>query len=188
MAMKIRHGFVSNSSTTSFAVHVSEYASVFDVVCAMIPKREYPEDADEKLIKEIKHHLYSGLITKDTPLIFSSCNYDTHIIKHGEYYLIATCHNHPFDELKGFRGPIMLQALNSIGAIDREDLEYKILDGRFDFWFVRYGLMGHEVNTYCAKCSKPYIEVTQGPLAGKVICVDCLLLKISTIFPSKFAK
>jgi hypothetical protein len=105
--MKIRQGFVSNSSSSSFVISSDAYDSVFDVALAMIPHRDWGHQ-DRKLMAKIRKAMGKGgkknTQTEDpnTSISFPTCNFDTYIVKKGEYYLISTCHNHPFyDVLDG---------------------------------------------------------------------------------------
>ena len=93
--MKIRNGFVSNSSSSSFIINDNEeFSSVFDIAEYMIPCRDMYENTDEllKRLKESDKH-------PDTPINFGSCNYDTFIYKHKDIYLVRTCNNHEWGKL-----------------------------------------------------------------------------------------
>lgn len=92
--MKIRNGFVSNSSSSSFILN-ADGNTVRDIALLMIPQRNWPNDYD--LISRIQ----KLTCDPDLPITFSTCNYDTFIIKIGKYIYVNTCHNHDFDEVLG---------------------------------------------------------------------------------------
>jgi hypothetical protein len=101
--MKIRTGFVSNSSSSNFIVSTNAYKTVFDLALAMIKIRDedYVEWSDSERLKyltESKNILREIIHGKDpdTPIYFSSCNYDTYIKRVCDGYVVATCNNHRF--------------------------------------------------------------------------------------------
>jgi hypothetical protein len=100
--MKIKNGFISNSSAASFVVSKDVYPVIWDVALAMIPLRNWGK-LDESLIVDIKKYKHEKLVTKG--ILFSSCNFDTYIHDvHSEYW-VATCNNHAFYKLEGFDMP-----------------------------------------------------------------------------------
>lgn len=86
--MKIRNGFVSNSSSSSFIIKKdNDIKNVFDLARIMIPKVEYKPQ-----IKEVLERLNTGK-DPNTSVRFYSCNYDTYIKNYGNYLLVKTCNN-----------------------------------------------------------------------------------------------
>ena len=72
--MKVRSGFVSNSSSSSFIAQLSHFDSTLDIAAEMIPLREWGEQ-DKELVAKVVEMV--GLVDPQTPIAFSSCNYDT---------------------------------------------------------------------------------------------------------------
>jgi len=95
--MKIRNGFVSNSSSSSFLINiVDNYNSIGELAKEMILQRDYDDDQEliEIIDNAIKDQKYSG----NDSIYFNSCNYNTFIIKlDEEYVFIETCNNVQWD-------------------------------------------------------------------------------------------
>jgi len=102
--MKIRNGFVSNSSSSSFVLKFDEkYPDIVSIAESML-KNKFDEWADfddvddndpfiKKVfdnIKKFKNSEHDPL----TPIYFKSCNYDTYIVPiTKDYVFIDTCNN-----------------------------------------------------------------------------------------------
>lgn len=90
--MKIRNGFVSNSSSSSFVIEQGEkgFNTVYDVAKYMISK-VYDQKSKEVIDRLEKY--------KDTNngVSFYSCNSDTYIVKHKDLFLVETCNNEEWD-------------------------------------------------------------------------------------------
>lgn len=105
--MKIRNGFVSNSSSSSFIVHnVSSSMEVFNLMIPLV-KEDYCDYKDGKkawkktLGKNVKRFKQSrGKDFNEGILIPFTCNYETFIypVKDGECY-VETCNNHPWQDV-----------------------------------------------------------------------------------------
>jgi hypothetical protein len=108
--MKIRQGFVSNSSSSSFIVMAENSMEVFRAMTKIV-KREYNEEwrgsdsegwfethwADHIKEFESSHNKYfnGGIILPFT------CNYETYIFPSVDgKCLVETCNNHEWDDLK----------------------------------------------------------------------------------------
>lgn len=101
--MKIRKGFVSNSSSSSFIVDSQYHETTFDLAKEMLEIRneDYQEyEADRKQytpeIDNINKAIQDGR-DPNQAISFNSCNYRTYIKKIGNYYLVMTSNNHPFE-------------------------------------------------------------------------------------------
>ena len=162
--MKIRSGFVSNSSSSSFIIPISEFKNIFDLAKHMIPKRCW-EDKDNKLIKSIIRYEENG-VDPNTFMCFMSCNYDTYILKENDNYLVATCNNHYWGKkLEDF--------------YDGGDTDNKIYELRktTNFWFPEFNATGKMLfwadrkgGKFCEKHENAEIIETTD---GFKICTEC---------------
>jgi len=118
--MKIRSGFVSNSSSSSFILN-GKNLTVRDVALMMIPLREWsPKDfKDGNSDKVLCARVANLTCHPDTPMTFESCNEDTFIMKKGGYIFVDTCNNHPFrDVLNEHRAGLDNQEVAEILCVD----------------------------------------------------------------------
>lgn len=93
--MKVRQGFVSNSSSASFVLDVSKYDSTFSIAYDMIGARGWC--TDKETIQTLQE--FAETRDSDMPLSFRTCNYDTYITRVGPSYLVSACNNHSFHEV-----------------------------------------------------------------------------------------
>lgn len=92
--MKIRNGFVSNSSSMSFIVNKSKFATIKDLAKAMI---DFMAEDDPEYYGGDRHKEFLEQLEKAPDvdaLTFYSCNYDTNIYDDGNKYYVETCNNH----------------------------------------------------------------------------------------------
>jgi hypothetical protein len=176
--MKIRQGFVSNSSSSSFCIRGDSYPNVFEIAIEMIPEREW--DRDQELIDKIERKKSEGM-SPDTNICFNSCNYDTYIVKKNDYYLIQTCSNHSFfDILRGVSNmPVsMIEELGLSKSNWREDLENAVEKMGY-FWFAEYDLIGMPDldynNQFCENHALDRITLKD---SGKKVCPACYLVEM----------
>ena len=106
--MKIRHGFVSNSSSSSF---ITDFSNVKDCLTYMLDNHMQELDNkdryDKERIKSIKliiknfKNLSKKNKSEDCSVAFRSCNFDTFIkkieINNKNYIYVATCNNEDWD-------------------------------------------------------------------------------------------
>ena len=136
--MKIRTGFVSNSSSSSFVLKVGNpFKTALEVAEHMIPFREW--ETDQTLLNKIKNLKYSRQ-TDLNAVCFKSCNYDTFIAKMGEVFLVETCHNHDWD-LGKWRAPCPAEFYEYFGDDSFYNLSHCI-----DFLHLEYNVVGRPVD------------------------------------------
>lgn len=126
--MKIRLGFVSNSSSASFIVDLEEYPNVFSVAKEMLEltiadlgfslKKDDAEYAQVEL--ELLEQAIQDGIDPELP-IFIPGNYDTCIVKKEDRYDINTNFDHPFGSLIGFND------VDYFGYMSNPNMEYYFL-------------------------------------------------------------
>ena len=104
--MKIRNGFVSNSSSSSFIISAEHFPTLRDLATYMINRQigdqEYEESSDDGWSKEYieqnkKYIKRLNKLDENQSVSFPSCNYDTYIKRVGDCYLVATCNNTDWD-------------------------------------------------------------------------------------------
>ena len=194
--MKIRQGFVSNSSSSSFVIQKNAYANVMEIAEQMIRCREWDDDAKEvaRLKKGIPKY---GV---NHPVSFNTCNYRTYIMPAGEHFLIETCNNHEFN-LRGqsdYRAvpetvfsqileqkPEILSELdnnhvvNSLGDLWEQVAQY--LPQLTYYWFVDCGVVGRELQVAfgqrqgVAPCPEHSWSNKILLKTGEIICPRCQL-------------
>lgn len=122
--MKIRNGFVSNSSSSSFIVNANSTMEVFNKIISIV-QNEYEDYPDGKKLWK-KYH-YDGVMRfKESHdedfnggiIIPFTCNYDTFIFpsKDGKC-LVETCHNHDWSDL-----PIYKYVENRFEHYENDDI------------------------------------------------------------------
>jgi hypothetical protein len=194
--VKIRIGFVSNSSSTSFVVSAKSYATVFAIASAMLDIRneDWGSGADgmpkSRLGMEAKAMRGAGR-DPNTPVAFHTTNYDTYIKRCGGVYAVSTCNNHSFEtRLDGVvfavePNPELCAACGyadkDIAEIDmkrlKENIESDLKDSN-DFWWPQYDRVLRagptEARETCRKHGDEYlVEVVRDSGVREVVCPMC---------------
>jgi hypothetical protein len=187
--MKLRNGFVSNSSSSSFIISNEKFPTVRDLAKYMLNAKI--EDAKyEKHSNSIKYNkkLIKNLnnIDENRSVSFSSCNYDTYIKKVADCYLVSTCNNTQWklydyctvlsDEAKE---EIIKIANNSSKKVKNKLLELLEDTGEFynfgkDYYDLDNEIIGVETYDDCPKCKEKgkYNHMWKTLKHGK-ICLSC---------------
>ena len=185
--MKVRNGFVSNSSSSSFIIGTNDYDNVFAVAKAMIPCREWNDGkikADNILIKKIeKAQRGVAGINPNTPIAFSTCNYPTYIVRIEDRFVIATCNNHDWDGVFDYYGNQDIpNQLSQKGIKHMEEIDK--IGYLFDFWYPEHDIVGRAINSwyedlpnykkgaesFCKKCCHDMIYIVKN---DSIICPNC---------------
>ena len=174
--MKIRTGFVSNSSTASFVADLDIYGSVITLAKKMLKiiiedEDGLLQDKDElnyykKLLKKLKKAEKLG-INPDTPVMFHSINFITFIVKKEDGYHVDTDNNTVWDDF-----------MDGLGfGFGDPDATFDLYD-KHQFYILEYDLMGrfvrvYDENTPCkTKHHDSWYEGVELP-DGRLICLEC---------------
>jgi len=168
--MKIRNGFVSNSSSSSFIISTECFPTVRSLATYMLKQKinEYQHDPDVEFKKLDKLYIKRlKKIDENQAVSFPSCNYDTYIKKVGDCYLVSTCNNTDWDlweyttrlteqtkeelnELKKyFTDKGDNDALRQIEYIFDHDSDFSLLGN--DYYDLRKEIIGVETYEDCPK-------------------------------------
>lgn len=164
--MKIRTGFVSNSSSSSFILpQNSIFKSIFNIAKIMIPGRYDKDNGNYEMLLKI------ATVQKDNPnvegIFFESCNYNTYIAKHNECFLVSTCNNVSWDDI-----------LYKHHIKDQNHFHYELGDDLynikhlFDFYSLESDIIGRNVEyiyRYYCRCCYEYGWVS----GNKYMCPIC---------------
>lgn len=101
--MKIRRGFVSNSSSASFIVTEPKLTTTARVALMMLSVVMEEYEAEDCLTDEVTEDMEDAIsylsenIDYDEPICFPwGINYETFIIRGGSGIFVDTCNNHPW--------------------------------------------------------------------------------------------
>ena len=187
--MKIRNGFVSNSSSSSYLVPLNSFDTVFDLAEKIIDIRDEDwkdtgESPDLNTMKNLQRAKKNG-ISQDTPVQFSTWNYATWIKKTDKGFLVETCNNH-------YEISQMMHECGAKYGEDYHDLwleEYKLgSSSNFfgeRFYFLEIEKFGHkkyikesggETSEWCSKIGGKGYKCNNSILVlddGTEICTKC---------------
>lgn len=167
--MKIRNGFVSNSSSMSFVISTKSYENVFalakrmiDIMIKLDSEKGYDDwiDSLEEIKRRLEERETLGM-DPNTSVQIPSCNYDTFIERDNEdhCYRVDTCNNHNYWE--GLEGDFLL------GLDSDFDCSYD-LDEKTMF-NVSYDIMAKNTYEYCEKHFISKIKLEN----GEIVCKHC---------------
>ena len=191
--MKIRSGFVSNSSSSSFIIRFNnKYPNTLAIAESMIKNRfdewgkynkdegidviddDHPKELQVyRNIKKLKKSEYANI-----PMFFRSTNYDTYIKAITDNYaFVDTCNNIRWDieseATYGIPDELKKQYPELVNEWNELDLAIKYNE---DYYILESGLIATSPSEYdtCKKCYDPYWYID-----GVKYCVRCDWNKIS---------
>jgi hypothetical protein len=168
--MKIRHGFVGNCSSSSFIVSRGAYQTAFDLAKHMLTIRNADGESWGTIeLDKIKLAELAG-INENTPVTFSTCNYDTYITPTENGYYVSTCNNTSWTEIAGQD--------NQGGGHDEGN--FQDLEQKTNYWYIKEGLVGTPLSTeeengldaknrYCPQHFQAYVKT----LDNQIVCPVC---------------
>ena len=184
--MKIRNGFVSNSSSSSFLIKLGEkYPDILSVATNMIKDRfdawrsdddysvsdQHPKEA--AVYNNIERLRRSGNV--NFPIFFRSTNYDTYIVPVTENYVyVDTCNNIQW-KIQYENGATVPTLPDEVVAKYPEaegyygEVELRIKRGE-EFYLLENGIIATLPSEYTT-CKKCYQEVWD--IDGVQYCVNC---------------
>lgn len=185
--MKIRNGFVSNSSSSSFLIKKNErFPDTVSIAENMIIDliKDYTDYGhnypDEKIYDNIKYlkNNYSNV-----PIMFRSTNYDTYIVDIGEgYFFIDTCNNVNWD-IKKFSENILPDELkkmynDTIELYDSTNVSFD-RDINLKYFKLDSGFFIQNTNDFkwCEKCYNELFKIDD-----KIYCLNCDQVEIYRYF------
>jgi len=178
--MKIRTGFVSNSSSSSFCIRADAYKSVFELAQIMVMCREWNDDGrDDRLVQQIAEDAEN--MDPNSDIAFSTCNYWTYIRKVEDHYVVQTCNNHAFHEyLEGIDNnwPKVIRDEAMGAGFDNDLYDYcsmHIADNG-TFWFPEFRVWGRELeytNKRTGCKSHPWAIMIREAKTGNIVCSSC---------------
>lgn len=187
--MKVRYGFVSNSSSTSFLLRKNGFKDIFDLAAQMVGARD--DWDNNSLIKDIngdRSRVSIGCHKDAVGISFRTCNYDTFIVPIGDYYVVQTCNNHDWSFMENKKVcsiPLsIIDNLVSMGLNRKtlsksffETIENDLEHVKGSFWFPEYGILASSPKKY-QFCDKHFYKFFVPAGETKPICLECRLGKL----------
>jgi len=177
--MKIRNGFVSNSSSSSFVIDAQYFPSCFALA-------KYMADNAHSIRPQLKQKLIASekYMPPNTPISFYTVNEETYIRKDDKLnvYLVATCHNEVF-EIEEFKLTLSqeqekyLQEEYGIEGIFDFDCS-KIVKGHY-YFYPEYTIEAAipENRKFPRSCDKCHERIVQLKNDGTICCIACKKMK-----------
>ena len=177
--MKVRKGFVSNSSSSSFIVSKGgRYKNSLQLAEHMLTIRNADYDSWEDTELEKIRRSRERQLNQDISVTFPSCNYDTFITVKPDRFLVSTCNNTDWDDVQ--------DVLSTGGGHD--DGDFGDEESQTMYWHMKHGLFAKSLtwdqirqlrdkgvvpDDYCTKKGhcKSWIEMEN----GEVVCPSCWL-------------
>ena len=194
--MKIRSGFVSNSSSSSFVLDIGIlFKSPIEIAYHMIMERDWPNDGE--LLDNLTKMVRNGKVVDQTNLSFHSVNYDTYIYNTNKSRIAIYTNNNTDwklpasikwcfkdDKFTGYYGvsnkkfTLIETGFEGIRLSDDQTLEIssELSVSSFDLW--------------CNSCHKE-MWLVEGKTQNFIACPVCskrFCIKDLTISPSKWEK
>ena len=181
--MKIRSGFVSNSSSSSFIIRAEgSFSTVKDVAEHIMQMCKWSDFTKEKMVLD-------G-VSPDTPVYFNTGGDETYIRKFGDKIVITTTQNidFDFDDFEIRKEELSDEFYKSFDFTDEygEEMIHEEPDD-FAYFYAKYNdflMLGHGLygrHAYVDNCTHCGRDFSRGFLLknGKKIC-DCQIEKIKT--------
>jgi len=184
--MKIRSGFVANSSSSSFVFPVGDkFHNITELAVEVIKSRHYypgssyfegyEKDEDVALIQKLAESKYDP----DMNIAFDYPGYTAYIAKVGNYFVVRASRHMSGEDISEFSCMVPDELLKEL-KIDKnkpEDVEYfgHATSQKYWFWFPDYDILGREYSdenddyVLCAKHTTEMIEL----ISGKIVCPIC---------------
>lgn len=172
--MKVRRGFVSNSSTASFLIDLNKFENIFDlteriltILIEDLRDALFLNERDRKEYSLYRDRLRSAKtkkLDKDTPVMFPTINFDTFIMKKDDGYYVDTDLAPEWDLILDLKDYMFDDSYD----LDSEDVAYYILE--YDV----IGKMHDESRSQClTKNTHPYLYQAVELDDGKIVCLEC---------------
>lgn len=182
--MKVRQGFVSNSSSASFIVDLDIYDSTIDLAKTMLQVIIDDEDGNlfeddieffQRLLNTLEAAEQSGL-EPDTPIMFPTMNFETFIVKKEEGYYVDTDFGFDWEDF-----------MDGIGEMSFET-DYDLSQAGKPFYIVEYDIIGEILRLDEVPCKtkdhNAYYEAVKLK-NGDIVCLECEKEKIKEFKISK---
>jgi hypothetical protein len=176
--MKIRQGFVSNSSSSSFIVEKGKrYNNVFSLARHMLTIRndDYSDWGEKEIEKITKAE--ANRLDPNQAVMLRTCNYDTYIFLHQNKFYVSTCNNTSWHDIEDI--------LSMGGGADEGDFEE--LQAEQELWFIREGVLGKQLDYtveqelerqgLLPECKIGHFEPYVIPNGKDLVCLKCYQMK-----------